>query len=129
LAERAGSRTGLAQALTKLAPFSLERADLSGEIHLYYRRACLAAAEERYDDALVFCGKALALDAGHLPVRLLVARIYDRGLRRFDAALEAYRKVISLAGYDGENRYCAAARQALDLLVRNGLGAERPVSG
>ncbi len=129
MAERESSRTGLAQALTRLTPFSPHRADPASEAHLYYRRASLAAVEERYDDALVFCGKALALDPCHLPVRLLVARIYDRGLRSFDAALEAYRKVISLAAYDGTNPYCAAAREALDLLVRRGLGAERPVSG
>ena len=29
------------------------------EAHLYYRRACLAAAEERFDIALIFCAKAL----------------------------------------------------------------------
>jgi hypothetical protein len=33
------------------------------------------------------------------------------------AAVTAYGKVITLAGYDGENPYCAAAREALDNLV------------
>jgi hypothetical protein len=36
-----------------------------------------------------------------------------------DRAVAAYRKVITLAGYDTENPYCAAARQALDALIKN----------
>ncbi len=67
--------------------------------------------------ALIFCGKALEIDARHLPSRLLVARIHDRGLANVDAAVAAYRKVIALAGYDTDNPYCAAARAALDALV------------
>jgi hypothetical protein len=89
------------------------------EIRLYYRRACLAAAEERWDDALIFCGKALELDSRDLPTRLLVARIYDRGLEDVDSAVGAYRKVITLAAYDGRNPYCTAAKEALDALVRD----------
>jgi hypothetical protein len=33
------------------------------------------------------------------------------------AAVTAYGKVITLAGYDGDNPYCAAAREALDNLI------------
>ena len=33
------------------------------------------------------------------------------------AAVTAYGKVITLAGYDGDNPYCSAAREALDNLV------------
>jgi hypothetical protein len=84
---------------------------------LYYWRACLAATEERYDVALIFCAKAVALDPRHLPTRLLVAQIHDYGLHDVSAAVTAYGKVITLAGYDGDNPYCAAAREALDNLV------------
>lgn len=89
------------------------------EARLYYRRACLAAAEERYDVALIFCGKALEVDPRDLPTRLLVARIHDRGLGDVDAAVAAYRKVITLAAYDGRNPYCTAAKEALDALVQS----------
>ena len=92
--------------------------EAAGEAYLYYRRGCLAAAEERYDDALVFVDKALDVDPAHLPARLLAAQIYDRGLGLFDEAVAAYRKVIALAGYDSEDPYCAAARRALDALVQ-----------
>lgn len=87
------------------------------EARLYYRRACLAATEERYDVALIFCEKAVDLDTGHLPTRLLIAQIYDYGMHDVSAAVTAYGKVITLAGYDSENPYCAAAREALDNLV------------
>jgi tetratricopeptide (TPR) repeat protein len=91
--------------------------DLFAEAGLYHRRACIAAAEERYDVALVFCQKALAIQTDHLATRLLVARIYDRGLSDLEKAVAAYNKVIALSGYDGSNPFCAAAREALDLMV------------
>jgi len=124
MAQRATPWSGLAEALTKLTPFAPQRPDPAGEAHLYYRRACLAASEERFDVALVFCAKALAVETLHLPTRLLAAQIYERGLHDIGKALAAYGKVISLAGYDGENPYCAAAREALDLLVRSRIPPE-----
>jgi tetratricopeptide (TPR) repeat protein len=116
---RAHSLAQLANTFRQLSRLSQARQDCAGEAELYYRRACLAAREERFDVALVFCGKALELDPRHLATRLLVARIQDRGLNDFGAAVNAYRKVIALSGYDGSNPFCAAARQALDLLVAN----------
>ncbi len=88
------------------------------EANLYFRRASLAAAEERFDVALIFCGKALEIDARHLPTRLLVARIHDQGLHDVSAAVAAYRKVIALAGYETNNPYCVSAREALAALVQ-----------
>ena len=102
--------------LTRPSP----RSASSEEATLYYRRACLAAAEERFDIALIFCAKALAIDSRHLPTRLLIARVYDRGLHDVNAAIAAYRKVIALASYDGQDPYCAAAQAALDVLVQAG---------
>ena len=72
---------------------------------------------ERYDVALVFCTKAVEVSPRHLAARLLLARIYDRGLDNFEAAVAGYKKVIALAGYDGSNEHCMAAREALDQLV------------
>ena len=87
------------------------------EAQLYYHRACIAASEERYDVALVFAGKALQLAPRDLAARLLVAQVHDRGLHDVAKAVKGYEKVIALAGYDGSNPYCAAARTALDALV------------
>ena len=94
------------------------RAGSPEEVRLYHRRACLAAAEERFGDALIFCAKALEIDGHDLATRLLVARIHDRGFHDVDAAVAAYRKVITLAGYDSDDPHCSAARVALDALVR-----------
>jgi hypothetical protein len=117
MSQRSTPWTGFAQTIKQISSFFPSRETSPEEAQLYYRRACLAATEERYDVALIFCGKALELDPRHLPTRLLVAQIHDRGMRDVDAAVVGYRKVIALAGYEGENPYCAAARVALDALV------------
>lgn len=106
-------------ALTALAATlrHFARRPTQDETQLYFRRALRAASEERHDVAMVFCGKALENDPAHLPTRLLLAHIHDRVLRDYDAAVAAYRKVITLAGYDSTNPYCAAAQKALDALI------------
>ena len=108
----------LASSLRQL-PFFSARRDTDGEARLYVGRALTAAAEERYDVALVFCEKALAAAPGNLAARLLVGRIYHHAYEDVDRAVAAYRKVITLAGYDADNPYCRAAREALDELVRD----------
>jgi hypothetical protein len=112
------SWTALASTLKNLSQLLPGQSDPSGEADLYYRRACLAAAEERFDVALVFCSKAVEVAPRHLPARLLLARIHDRGLDNFELAVAGYKKVIALAGYDGSNPMCVAAREALDALVQ-----------
>jgi tetratricopeptide (TPR) repeat protein len=115
--ERPTAWNGIARTLKQLSALLPSREDSAQEAQLYYRRACLAAAEERYDVSLIFCGKALELEPIHLPTRLLVAQIYDRGLNDLDAAVPAYRKVIALAAYDSDNPYCVAARAGLGALM------------
>jgi tetratricopeptide (TPR) repeat protein len=111
------SWTALAATLRNLSQLLPNQSDPTGEADLYYRRACLAATEERYDVALVFCGKSIDVAPRHLPARLLIARIYDRGLHDLEAAVLGYKKVIALAGYEAAEPHCAAAREALDRLV------------
>ena len=108
----------LASTLKQLPFFFPARPTSEREARLYLERALKAAAEERYDVALVFCGKTLDVEPGNLAARLLAAQLYDHVLRDVDRAVDAYQKVIVLAGYDASNRYCAAARQALDDLVK-----------
>lgn len=110
--------TALAATLKNLSQLLPGQSDPSGEADLYYRRARLAAAEERFDVALVFCAKAVHVAPRHLAARLLIAKIYDKGLDDLEAAVAGYRKVIALAGYDGTDPHCLAAREALDALVQ-----------
>ncbi len=118
MAALANSWTALASTLKNLSQLLPGQSDPSGEADLYYRRARMAAAEERFDVALVFCTKAVEVAPRHLAARLLLARIYDKGLSNLEAAVAAYRKVIALAGYDGSDPNCLAAREALDALVQ-----------
>jgi tetratricopeptide (TPR) repeat protein len=127
MAQNGGGWTALATTLRNLSQLLPGQSDPNGEADLYYRRACLAAAEERYDVALVFCLKAVEVSPRHLPSRLLLARIHDRGLHDVEAAIAGYKKVIAIAGYDGADPHCAAAREALDALVQK--VAEPAVSG
>jgi len=108
---------GLPNSRPKLPFFGTARPDSESEAQLYLQRALQAAAEERYDVALVFSGKALAVHPGNLAARFLTAQLYDRVLHDVDRAVEAYRKVITLGGYDAANPYVTAAREALDALV------------
>lgn len=90
------------------------------EAELYLRRARLAAEEERFDVARVFCEKALEADPSNLAVLISLAQIHEIGFSDPDAAIELYQKVIARAGYDGNNPYCAAARKALSSFARSG---------
>jgi hypothetical protein len=117
MSERLTPWAGISQTIKQISSFFPSRESTAEEAQLYYRRACLAAAEERYDVALIFSRKALELESAHLPTRLLIAQIQDRGLRNVDAAVNGYRKVIAMAGYEPGNPYCTAARAALDALV------------
>ena len=107
---------GLPNSLPKLPFFGSPRPDSESEAHLYLQRALHAASEERYDVALVFCGKALDLTPGNLAARFFAGQLSD-ALHDVDRAVEAYRKVITLSGYDTSNPYVVAAREALDALV------------
>lgn len=108
----------ITSALRHLPLFSTSSAsDPDGEVRLYLQRALRAASEERFDVAIVFCEKAIELAPGNLGARLLVARLYAQVDRDVHRAVAGYRKVITLAGYDSRNAYCAAAREGLDALV------------
>jgi len=109
----------LTSTLKQLSSLLSARDDPAEEAGLYYRRACLAATEERYDVALIFCAKAVDLNPNDLPTRLLIAQIHDYGLHDLNGAVTAYRKVIALAGYENDNPYRAAAGEALDNLLRD----------
>ena len=116
---RSAAWNSLATSFKQLSSLLPTREDSAEEARLYYRRACLAATEERYDVALIFCAKAVNLDPNDLATRLLIAQIHDYGLHDINGAVTAYRKVIELAAYDGDNPYRAAAGEALDNLVRD----------
>ncbi len=116
---RLAAWSDLASALKQFSWLLPSRQDSAEEARLYYRRACLAATEERYDVALIFCAKAVDLNPSDLPTRLLIAQIHDYGLHDVNGAVAAYRKVIALAAYESDNPYCAAAGEALDNLLKD----------
>ena len=89
------------------------RSDRSAEVDLYLKRARMAADEERFDVARVFCEKARSLEPESLDVLFTLAQICEIGYSDGDAAIALYQKIIAKAGYDGGNPFCAAAREAL----------------
>lgn len=116
----------LAGSLQRLPFFGAPRPDSASEAQLYLRRAVQAATEERYDVALVFCAKALEVAPTNVPARFLAGQLYEHALRDVDRAVEAYRKVIVLSGYESANPYVAAAREALDALVMASTASTAP---
>ena len=88
MASHGNSWSTLASTLRNLSQLLPGQSDPSGESDLYYRRACLAAAEERYDVALVFCTKAVEVSPA-APGREAPAgaKIHDRGLGNLEAAV------------------------------------------
>jgi hypothetical protein len=62
MASNLNSWTALASTIRNLSQLLPNQTDRSQEADLYYRRACLAAAEERFDVALVFCAKAVHVE-------------------------------------------------------------------
>ncbi|HZI64954.1 MAG TPA: hypothetical protein VFF17_00175 [Thermoanaerobaculia bacterium] len=106
----------LTSSLQRLPFFGGSRPDSASEAQLYLQRAIQAASEERFDVALVFCGKALQVAPANLPARFLAGQLHEH-FGDVDRAVEAYRKVIVLSGYETANPYGTAAREALDALV------------
>jgi tetratricopeptide (TPR) repeat protein len=96
------------------------REERSAEVDLYLKRARLAAEEERFDVARVFCEKARSIEPESLDVLFTLAQICEIGFSDGDAAIALYQKIIAKAGYDGRNPYCAAAREALSGLATAG---------
>ena len=110
---KATSLSGKLAARKILAP----RHGHSEEVDLYLKRARLAADEERFDVARVFCEKARAIEPESLDVLFTLAQICQVGFSDGDTAIGLYQRIIARAGYDGANPYCAAAREALAELV------------
>jgi tetratricopeptide (TPR) repeat protein len=94
-----------------------ERAHRHAEVDLYLKRARLAADEERFDVARVFCEKARAVEPESLDVLFTLAQICEIGFSDSDTAIALYQKIIAKARYDGSNPFCAAAREALSELA------------
>jgi tetratricopeptide (TPR) repeat protein len=111
--------TALSEKLNELISRA-SRDSRAAEAGLYLRRAKIAAAEERYDVARVFCQKAIETDAQNLEALFCLARTLDVGFGETDAAIALYQKIIALAGYEGANPCCAAAREALSALGNAG---------
>lgn len=93
------------------------RVERSAEVDLYLKRARLAADEERFDVARVFCEKARSIEPESLDVLFTMAQIVEIGFSDGDAAIALYQRIIAKAGYDGANPWCAAAREALASLA------------
>ncbi len=93
------------------------RVERSAEVDLYLKRARLAADEERFDVARVFCEKARSIEPESLDVLFTLAQVVEVGFSDGDAAIALYQKIIAKAGYDGANPWCAAAREALASLA------------
>lgn len=103
--------------LSLLRPRS-DSAPPADEVMAVYRRhAMRAMEEERWAAAEVFIDKMLDVDRRSTEAWLMKGHVnqYCRG--RLERALECYRHVITLCGWDRQHRHVRQARSAIDRLL------------
>jgi Tfp pilus assembly protein PilF len=88
------------------------------QMHVYRRYAARAIADERWAAAEVFLDRMLEVDPRHTEAWLMKAHLFRHCKNDPEAAIECYRKVIILGGYDTANPHVRAAQDSLESLLR-----------
>ncbi len=92
--------------------------DRLSQMHVYRRYAARALADERWAAAEVFLDRMLEVDPRHTEAWLMKGHLYRHCKDDPEAAIECYRKVIILGGYDTANPHVRAAQQSLETLLQ-----------
>ncbi len=87
------------------------------KMHVYRRYAARAIADERWAAAEVFLDRMLEVDPRHTEAWLMKGHLYRHCKNDLNAAIECYRKVIVLGGYDMSDQHVRAAHDSLKRLL------------
>jgi len=90
----------------------------SGLIGVYRRHAARAISEERWAAAGIFLERILEVDPRNLEAWLMKGHLHRFCHGDEETALECYRRVVVLGGYDTSNRHVLRAQQAQEQLLR-----------
>jgi tetratricopeptide (TPR) repeat protein len=92
----------------------------------YYDKVKLALREERYEIALAFLERIIEISPKELPAHLETARIYHHKLKNYARALERYRKILNIVGWDEKpNAFYIEAKKGIAGITKV-LAGEQP---
>ncbi|MGE5236096.1 MAG: hypothetical protein ACM3O7_07100 [Acidobacteriota bacterium] len=104
-------------ALRQVAGRESESGDRNALIAGFLRQIERAAAEGRFRFADHFCDKILAEDPRHLEAWLLKAHLARHRFHDVQTAVNCYRQVLILGGFESSNAWVAQARASLAQLL------------
>lgn len=87
-------------------------------LQVYRRHAARAIAAERWAAAEVFLDRMLEVEPHQTEAWLMKGHLYHHCKGDPEAALECYRKVIILGGYDTADPHVRSAQSALQHLLK-----------
>jgi tetratricopeptide (TPR) repeat protein len=87
-------------------------------IVVYRRHAARAISEERWNIAEIFLDRILDLDPNHTEAWLMKGLLRQHCRNDDETALDCYRKVVVLCGYDGEHPHAKRARRSMSRILR-----------
>jgi len=96
------------------APVAAGPADL---IRVYRRHAARAISEERWPAATIFLDRILEVDPRNTEAWLMKGALSQHCVRDEAAALDCYRKVITLCGYDEAHPHVQRARRSIKRII------------
>ncbi len=98
--------------------FGSHDAGSSSLIGVYRRHAARAISEERWAAADIFLDRILEVDPRNLEAWLMKGHLHRFCHGDEEKALECYRRVIILGGYDTSDRHVHRAQQAQEQLLK-----------
>lgn len=97
------------------SPVSLAKGE--SQIRVYRAHAARAISEERWDVAEIFLDHILSVDPSHTEAWLMKGHLREHCRSDEQAAVECYRKVITICGHGSQHPHAERARTSLGNLL------------
>ena len=95
----------------------MKKLEEDSQIRIYRSHAARAISEERWDVAEIFLDRILKVDGHHTEAWLMKGHLRQHCREDAQAAVDCYRKVITLCGYDSVHPHAQRARTSLGRLL------------
>lgn len=95
----------------------MKKLEEDSQIRIYRSHAARAISEERWDVAEIFLDRILKVDARHTEAWLMKGHLRQHCREDEQAAVDCYRKVITLCGHDSVHPHAQRARTSLGRLL------------
>ena len=90
---------------------------LQDVIRVYRRHAARALSEERWSAAEIFLDRILEVEPGNTEALLMKGYVNQHCLKDDEAALEYFRRVITLCGFDSQHPHFQQAKRSVTRIV------------